>query len=209
MKHVRNAMTEHVDFATDFNLNNLAQAFLNVTKLTAFTLLLIYVAGCAQRSNKEGVLQFDRKVHISLERLYTESPSALELAKVSKAILVFPKVTDIGFMLGGQSGEGALIVNNKIYGYYRLTSVSFGFLMFGTQSNSLAMFIMSEEALTHLQKSSSWQFGAGLKTVFANKGVARSGTMTDDIYVFIYGQKGMMLDLGHLKGAVITKTDLD
>jgi len=189
-------------------MNRLGQVPSGATLFMIMILLCFFASGCAQKKLKNEIFtQLERQSFVSLERLYTESSSALELSKIAKGILVFPKVSDIGFMLGGQHGEGAMLVDGKLYGYYNISSAYFGWLLFGSQSYSIAMFIMTDNALYHLQKSSSWQFGAGLKTVFAGKGIARSGTMNDDVYVFIYGQKGMMLDLGRLEGTMIRKIE--
>jgi lipid-binding SYLF domain-containing protein len=46
----------------------------------------------------------------ALERLYAQSDRARRYGRDARAILVFPKIVKAGFMIGGQGGEGVLLV---------------------------------------------------------------------------------------------------
>jgi lipid-binding SYLF domain-containing protein len=73
------------------------------------------------------------------------------------------------------------------------------------------MFFMTESALQYIKETDGWEIGSGPSIVVADEGMASATTTTtmkDDIYVFFFGQKGLMLGLG-LQGKKITKITLD
>jgi lipid-binding SYLF domain-containing protein len=119
---------------------------------------------------------------------------------------VFPKVTKAGLGVGGQFGEGALLKGGKAIGYYNTTGISTG-LQAGAQQFGYAMFFMNEKALAQLNKAEGFEVGVGPSVVVMDEGMAKSTTTTsmkDDIYAFIFGQKGLMAGLG-IQGNKITK----
>jgi len=69
------------------------------------------------------------------------------------------------------------------------------------------MFFMSDSALQYLKNSSGWEVGVGPSIVVVDEGVARSLTTSsarDEIYVFFFGQKGLMAGLG-IQGSKISQ----
>lgn len=152
--------------------------------------------------------EIDRDVDNSLQKLYADSPAAFELSKVAKGILVFPDIIKGGFVVGAQYGEGALRVGGETTGYYNTAAASFG-LQAGAQSFGYTMFFMTESALRELESVDGWEIGIGPSVVVVDEGVARSlttETAKEDVYVFFYGQKGLMAGLG-VQGSKITKID--
>lgn len=142
----------------------------------------------------------------ALRRLYAQSDRARRYGREARAVLVFPKIVKAGFMIGGQGGEGVLLVGGKPAGYYKIGAASFGFQA-GGQSFSYALFLMNDAALTYLRKSDGWAIGSGPSVVVVDKGVAKSTTSTTiakDVYAFPFGQKGLMAGLG-LEGSKITQ----
>lgn len=139
----------------------------------------------------------------ALSRLYAQSPKASRIGRSARAILVFPKIVKAGLVVGGQGGEGVLLVGGKPAGYYRISAASFG-LQAGGQSFSYALFLMNDKALNYLKKN-EWAIGSGPSVVVMDKGKAMSTTTTtlrDDVYAFPFGQKGLMAGLG-LEGSKI------
>jgi lipid-binding SYLF domain-containing protein len=62
-------------------------------------------------------------------------------------------------------------------------------------------------ALDYLRQNNGWTVGSGPSVVVVDEGVARSltsMTLTQDVYAFPFGQKGLMAGLG-LEGAKITE----
>jgi lipid-binding SYLF domain-containing protein len=142
----------------------------------------------------------------ALQRLYARVPLAKSLGPKAHAILVFPTVTKAGLVVGGQYGEGALIKGGKTVGYYSTAGASYG-LQAGAQQFGYAMFFMNAKALSQINKAEGFEVGVGPSVVVVDEGIAKQATTTtmkDDIYAFIFGQKGLMAGLG-IQGNKITK----
>lgn len=164
-------------------------------------------AGAAPRSaSAESAAEIDRNVKVALENLYAKSESARALGDKAKGILVFPGIYKAGFIVGGQYGEGALLVNGKTAGYYNTVQASFG-LQAGAQKFGYALFLMTDSAREYLDKSDGWEIGVGPSIVVVDVGAAGAATSTtlkSDIYAFFFSQEGLMAGLG-LAGTKITK----
>ena len=121
-------------------------------------------------------------------------------------MLVFPKVTKAGLGVGGQFGEGVLWRKGKAAGYYNTAGASYG-LQAGAQQFGYAMFFMNQKALDSLSSTEGFEVGVGPSVVVMDEGKAKnvtSGTLTEDIYAFIFSQKGLMAGLG-IQGNKITR----
>jgi lipid-binding SYLF domain-containing protein len=150
--------------------------------------------------------EINRGVSNALRQLYAESPSARALGQKARAILVFPSIVKGGFIVGGQYGEGALVMNGKITGYYSTIQASYG-LQAGIQKYGYALFLMSDSALDWVRSSDGWEIGTGPSIVVVDVGKAASLTTTtlhSDIYAFFFSQKGLMAGLG-LQGTKISR----
>ncbi|MGE0715793.1 MAG: YSC84-related protein [Alphaproteobacteria bacterium] len=150
--------------------------------------------------------KIDREVSSALSHLYARSPAAKDLRKNARGILVFPRIVKAGFMVGGQTGRGALRKRGKTAGYYRSVAVSYG-LQAGAQRFGYALFFMTDDALRYLEQSQGWEIGSGPSVVIVDEGLAKSLTTTtarSDVYAFFFDQKGLMAGLG-LQGSKITR----
>ena len=153
-----------------------------------------------------GAAEIARDANASLQQLYASVPAAKALGATANAILVFPKVTKAGLGVGGQYGEGALLQGGKAVAYYNTAGASIG-LQAGAQQYSYALFFMNANALAQLDKADGFEVGVGPTVVVMDEGKAKTMTTTtakDDIYAFIFGQKGLMAGLG-VQGNKITK----
>lgn len=147
-----------------------------------------------------------RDAKAALGKLTKRVPAAKTLASDAQAVLVFPKVTKAGLVVGGQYGEGALIQHGKVVAYYSTAGASYG-LQAGAQTFGYAMFFMNEDALAQLGRNEGFEVGVGPSVVVLDEGKAKSVTTTtarDDIYAFIFGQKGLMAGVG-VQGNKITR----
>ena len=154
--------------------------------------------------------QIDSDADAALATLYESTPVAKKLAGQAVGILIFPSIVKAGLMIGGQYGEGVLRQNGKSTGYYSSSAVSYG-LQAGAQSFGYVMFLMTDEAIKYLGSSDGWEVGVGPSLVVVDEGMASTLTTTttkDDIYAFIFGQKGLMAGLG-LQGSKITQITPD
>jgi lipid-binding SYLF domain-containing protein len=152
--------------------------------------------------------EISKNAHAALQSLYGKIAGAKALGAQAHAVLVFPKVTKAGLGIGGQSGEGALIKGGKTVAYYRTSGASFG-LQAGAQTYGYAMFFMNAKALQQLDNANGFEVGVGPSIVVMDEGKAKTSTTTtmkEDIYAFIFGQKGLMAGLG-IQGNKISKID--
>jgi lipid-binding SYLF domain-containing protein len=150
--------------------------------------------------------QADRAAAASLRKLIAGSTVARELNERATAVLVFPKIVKVGFVLGGAYGEGVLRQGDQTVGYYNSAAASYG-LQAGAQWFGYALFFMNAGALKYLDDSKGFEIGVGPSVVVVDQGLAKkysSTTLTQDVYAMIFGQKGFMAGIG-LEGSKITK----
>jgi len=154
----------------------------------------------------QGTATIDGSARQAYGKLVASVPAARELDRQAVAVLVFPRITKAGLVIGGQYGEGVLLRGGKPAGHYSTTGASYG-LQAGAQQFGYAMFFMNEKALNALTENDGFEVGVGPSVVVVDEGMAKSATsMTtkDDIYAFIFSQKGLMAGIS-LQGNKITK----
>jgi lipid-binding SYLF domain-containing protein len=152
----------------------------------------------AQDEGKAEAAKLTTESQAALQRLTAGVPLAAELTKTADPILVFPSITKAGLGIGGQYGEGALLKKGAAVGYYKTTGASFG-LQAGAQTYGYAMFFTGANAVDQLDKANGFEVGVGPSVVVVDEGMGKSTTTTtlkDDVYAFIFGQKGLMAGLG-------------
>jgi len=160
----------------------------------------------AQDKGNSAAAELAVESQAALQKLYASAELAKQLGPKAQAILVFPKVTKAGLGIGGQHGEGALLKNGTAAAYYETTGASFG-LQAGGQQYGYAMFFMNAKALNDFVNASGFEVGVGPSVVVVDEGMAKTtttSTLKDDIYAFVFGQKGLMAGLG-IQGNKITK----
>lgn len=142
----------------------------------------------------------------ALDELYANNSKAKAIGAKAVAVLVFPSITKGGFIIAGQTGEGALFTPKGVAGYYRSIAASYG-LQAGLQKFGYAVFFMNNKAMKYLDASAGWEVGSAPSLVLIDQGLSRSLSTTElkkDIYVCFFNQKGLMggLDIG---GSKITR----
>lgn len=173
------------------------------TGLVVAALLSLAVPRAALAAAGEGL---DEDAQAALKKLYASEPAAKNLSEKAKAILVFPNIIKAGFLGAGHYGEGVLIQNGQVTAHYNSVAASYGFQA-GAQAYAYAMFLMTDKALEYLDQSGGWELGTGPSLVVIKKGMGKSLTTTtikDDVYAFIFNQKGLMGG-GGIQGSKITK----
>lgn len=172
---------------------------LTVLSLCAF--LLMHGVAVAKTA-----AEIDRQTQDALKQLYAQSPAARAMKDKAKGILVFPEIIKGAFIVGGQGGEGELITNGKVQGYYNTVQLSVGFQA-GAQKYGYALFFMSDEALQWLYRTDGWEVGSGPNVVIIDQGAAASATTTSlhsGVYAFFFDMKGLMAGVD-LQGTKITR----
>ena len=142
----------------------------------------------------------------ALDRLISTVPAAKALNEKAVAVLVFPRITKVGLVFGGQHGEGVLFRNGKADGYYVNMGASWG-LQAGAKQYGYAMFFMTEGALGALTATNGFEIGIGPTVVVVDQGMAKQMTtmnLDSEIYAFIFTTRGLMAGLG-LRGNRISR----
>jgi lipid-binding SYLF domain-containing protein len=146
----------------------------------------------------------------ALSQLYRQNPAARRMGSKAKGILVFPKITKGGFMVGGMAGNGVLIrPDGTIREFYQTAGASYG-LQAGIQQYGYALFLMDSSAFANINRSSGWEVGSSPSLVIVDEGMATSltnATLNASTYAFFFNQRGLMGGLG-LQGSKITRLDL-
>ena len=172
--------------------------------LTLMALLAIVVAPDAGKAGSATEINAD--ANATLQSFVAQNPSARELGRKAAGILVFPSVIKAGIGLGGEYGEGVLIVRGEPAGYYNLVSASFGFQL-GVQSRSVIIMFMTEEALAGFQNAYGWKVGVDGSIVVVTVGAGGSidtDSLTSPVIAFILDPKGLMYNLS-LEGSKISR----
>lgn len=170
------------------------------------TLALGFTAVATHGAHAASASEISRDARAALDRLLASEPAAQALNSRSVAVLVFPTIIKAGFIIGGQGGDGALFVGGRTEAYYNIAAASFG-LQAGAQTFSYALFFVTQSALSYLSRSNGWAIGSGPSIVIVDKGAAASltsTTLTQDVYAFPFGQRGLMAGIG-LEGSKITR----
>ena len=128
-----------------------------IKKLTCSILALLSFSITLQLSAASKT-EIDATVQEALNNLYEESSASRELAQKAAGILVFPRVIKAGIGVGGEYGEGALLINGQPVEYYNSVSASIGFQL-GAQIKSQVIMFMEQGALDSFRNSNGWEAG--------------------------------------------------
>lgn len=148
----------------------------------------------------------DKDSRQALQTLYQTSSVAETLSRSAKAVLVFPNIIKAGLVFGGSYGEGVLMKGSQVVDYYNSVTGSWG-LQIGAQSYGYAVFLMTDDAVSYVEKTQGWEIGVGPTVVVVDEGVAKNlstSSLKDDAYAFIFGQQGLMAGVS-IEGTKISK----
>ena len=162
--------------------------------MLALGLVLATTMGPPQAAVAASATELTTDGKAALERLYAESDRARRYGQNAKAILVFPRIVKAGLVVGGQSGEGVLLVNGEPSGYYRISAASVG-LQAGGQTFGYVLFLMNDEAVGYLREHDGWAIGTGPNVVVYDEGAAaaaNSTTLREEIVAIPFDQQGLM-----------------
>ena len=124
------------------------------TLLKASCLVLLMMASilAAPRvSHAASAAEIEHDANETLHSFVRQFDGARELANKAVGILVFPSVIKAGIGIGGEYGEGILLNQQRVVGYYNLISASFGFQL-GVQERSVIIMFMTEDALRGFER---------------------------------------------------------
>lgn len=170
--------------------------------------LVLFAAMPAMAASRE---ELDASVREAVSELYKHSSAARELAGKSVGMLVFPKVVKGGMVIGGEYGEGALLVGGKTAAYYSIAAGSIGFQL-GVQQKSQVILFMKQRELDKFRnfgKNEGWKAGVDGSVALATLGAGGqidTETSKKPIIGFIFSNKGLMYNLT-FEGSKISKID--
>ena len=150
--------------------------------------------------------EINAEVSAALGLFTKQVKGADEFLGAAKGVLVIPNIIKAGLGLGGEYGEGALLIGGKTVEYYSLAAGSIG-LQIGVQKRNLILVFREEEALKKFRASSGWKMGVDGSAAFINVGAGKSLdtiSSNDPIVAFLFGQKGLMAN-ATIEGAKLTK----
>lgn len=152
--------------------------------------------------------EIDIEVKQAIKRFKKEVGAADEYMKIAKGMLVFPSVFKAGFGIGGEYGEGALLIGGKTVQYYSTAAASFGFQL-GAQTKTIIILFTTSDALKKFRKSDGWEAGVDGSVALVDIGAAKTidtNTIKNPIIAFVISNKGLMYNLS-LEGSKYTKID--
>lgn len=158
------------------------------------------------KSEAASAAQLDADANATLHSFVRQVSGARELANKAAGILVFPSVVKAGIGFGGEYGEGVLLNQQRVSGYYNLISASFGFQL-GVQERSVIIMFMTQNALDQFSRTAGWKVGVDGSVVVVTVGVGGSidtDKITSPVIGFVLDQKGLMYNLT-LEGSKISR----
>ncbi len=166
-------------------------------------LLTALLSANAYSASKEAI---DNDVKAAVAEFYEKSQAGKALAEKASGMLVFPKVIKAGFGVGGEYGEGALLVNGKTVEYYSTASASIGFQL-GAQQKGQVILFMNDDVLKKFRDSDGWEAGVDGSVAVAEIGAGgdiSTNTAKEPIIGFVFSNKGLMYNLT-FEGSKMTK----
>lgn len=172
--------------------------------LAVITVVTMLTLGQAEAASKA---ELDVQVKEALSEFKSSVSGGSGVLSDASGILVFPKVYQAGFGIGGQYGEGALLIKNATHAYYRIAAGSIGFQL-GGQRKSIIMVFLNPQALNKFLDSKGWEVGADASvaviTTGAEGGIDSKSLANQAVIAFVTDQKGLMYTLS-LEGSKISK----
>ncbi len=150
--------------------------------------------------------KINASVRLTLDQFFAQRPGARELANSAAGVLVFPTVVKAGFGVGGEYGQGAMLIRGTPVGYYNIVSASFGFQL-GASSRSVIIMFMTPRALAGFNNKAGWKVGVDGSVTLITLGAGASidtDKITSPVIGFVLDQKGLMYNLT-LEGSKISR----
>lgn len=164
---------------------------------------LVMFAGTANAASKETI---DRRVGKSLEKFRTDIRGGQDLLNKAEGVLVFPSVKKAGIGIGGEYGEGALLIRGQTVDYYSTAAASIGFQL-GAQARTQILVFLDKSALDKFRASDGWEIGADASVAVVTVGAGGAidtTSLNQPIVAFVFNNKGLMYNLS-LEGSKVSK----
>jgi lipid-binding SYLF domain-containing protein len=170
--------------------------------------LLVSVMTPAGPAFARSATELDIGVQETLGQFRSKVKGGSKFLSRASGVLVFPDVYKAGIGIGGEYGEGALLVGGKTVDYYSTAAASIGFQL-GAQKKSIVIVFMTDEALADFRKSEGWKAGVDGSVAVVEWGVGEdinTVDIKDPVVGFVFSNKGLMYNLT-LEGSKFTRLD--
>ena len=140
--------------------------------------------------------QIEADSHETLSRLYASTRGSRELVAKSRGVLVFPSVLAGGIGIGGQYGEGELLVDGKPVAFYSTSGLSLG-AQLGAQSKAIVILFLTQDALDRFRSSDGWTAGVDASVALLKEGATGeidTQTAATSVIGFVLTNSGLMFD---------------
>jgi lipid-binding SYLF domain-containing protein len=148
------------------------------------------------------------EINETIQKFTRQIKGGREFLDKTVGYLVFPNIYKAGFVVGGEYGEGGMVIQGNIAEYYKLFAASFGFQL-GAQKKSLIIAFFTPSALESFRKHDKWKAGVDGSVALIDQGAGIDISTVDlkkSIVAIAFDQKGLMGNLT-LEGAVFTKVN--
>ncbi len=158
----------------------------------------------ADTGTYEGDPSVDAKVMSALETCKNVEPTCADGNPAG--YFVFPDVTSVALGVGGAGGEGALVQDGKITGYYKMGQGSIG-LQAGVSAASFVLKVGDPATLKEYQSDGEWSIGADAGVTVIQAGATAQGqTAGEKVELYVFNSEGLMGDVS-VNGMKIWKWD--
>jgi len=135
----------------------------------------------------------DANTEKALELLRDIDKRAAKVLHKASGVLIFPDVVEMGFGIGGDFGEGALIVDGEVVDYYATAGKLFG-MDADEQFKAEVIVFKTDAALKDFRRRNSMRVGDHLRVATAESGIAAERSRAPQVG-FVFSQKRLHADL--------------
>ena len=182
----------------------------HILTATILTLGLLLTGQAMAAFTAADAAELEKDATAAVARFQGETSGSEALLDHANAILVCPKITKGGFIIGVEGGNCVLRVGGKTVEYYANRAGKFGWLA-GIQWYSLILVFNDQAALDKFRTGEhEWEVGVDASVAVAKVGASGSLDTTnlqEPVVAYTFGEKGLMADLS-LEGAVFKKLEV-
>ena len=151
----------------------------------------LFIFGCAHTPTQPGArADLVREANRTVARMEAQDPSLRPVLDSSAGYVVFPKVGQGGFLIGGGAGSGVLFEHGQPIHFAQLTNVQAGALIGGQRIAQIVVF-RDPRALNEL-RNGRFNFGAQASAVMLRSGAAANANFEKGTAVFVEPVRGAM-----------------
>jgi lipid-binding SYLF domain-containing protein len=177
-----------------------------VRMLAVLAFAALAIGSSAEHSRAASAAEIDIGVRSTLDKFTLRVPGSYDLLRRAAGVLVFPTVVKAGFGVGGEYGEGAMLIGGRTVAYYNTISASIGFQL-GAQARSVIILFMTQDALRSFRRKDGWKVGVDGSVAIVTLGAGGSidtNQLSKPVLGFILDTKGLMYNLT-LEGSKISR----